>query len=235
MNDEQNKFIELRDKWLDEVSNQFHEVALKLDTDYYVFQTDCSIYNPDLLIIGINPGGNKTYIVKLEEFKKKGYDRRPGWSLKTNVNTLTTKPDWENENKEKGADKLRSSFSRVFNEKTGLKQTLENAVMMNLIYFITAQADDLEKIPIEDRKACLTRTLEFIKILNPKNILFLTSDEKYLKEANIQKKHIENNVSMGMLGDRDVYIIPHYGYRGAYSYVKAELMGKTLYRCFYEG
>jgi hypothetical protein len=234
MNKQQTKFIERRDKWLEEVSKQFHEVALKLDTDYYVFQTDCSVYNPDLLIIGINPGGSGKYSEKLEEFKKEGYERRPASSLKYTLNTLTTKPDWEIANKWKGGDKLRDSFKRVFNEKTGLKQTLENAVMMNMFYFNTVKAVDLENISIEARKKCLERTLEFIEILNPKNILFLTSDKKYLKEANIQKKQIENNVSMGMLGNRDVCIIPHYGYRGAYSYVKADLMGKTLYRCFYE-
>lgn len=233
MNDEQNKFIELREKWLEEVSKQFHEVALKLDTDYYVFQTDCSVYNPDLLIIGINPGGSGSYTKKLEEFKKEGYDRRPGWSLKYNENTLTTKPAWEIEKKEKGADKLRNSFSRVFNEKTGLKQTLENAVMMNMFYFNTVKAVDLENISIEARKQCLERTKEFIEILNPKNLLFLTSDKKMLSEVNVQKTHIENNVSMGMLGTRTVYIIPHYTYYGAYSSKKAELMGKTLYRCFY--
>lgn len=233
MNNQQTKFIELRDKWLEEVSNQFHEVALKLNTDYYVFQTDCAVYNPDLLIIGINPGGCGNYSDKLIEFKKQGYDHRPGWSLKYNENTLINKPDWEKANKEKGADKLRSAISRVFNDKTGLKQTLENSVMMNLFYFNTVKADDLENISLEARKQCLDKTLEFIEILNPRNILFLTSNIKLLSEIKVQKTTIENNVSMGMLGNRSVYIIPHYTYYGAYSAKKAELMGRTLYRCFY--
>jgi len=167
-------------------------------------------------------------------FKKEGYDRRPASSLKYAINTLTTKPDWEIANKEKGADKLRDSFKRVFNEKTGLKQTLENAVMMNMFYFNTVKADDLDNISIEARKKCLERTMEFIEILNPRNILFLTSDKKLLSEVKVQKTHIENNVSKGFLGSRTVYIIPHYTYYGAYSSNKAELMGKTLYRCFYE-
>lgn len=233
MNDQQTKFIEQRDKWLEEVSKQFHEVALKLDTDYYVFQTDCSVYNPDLLIIGINPGGSGSYIKKLEEFKKEGHDRRPASSLKYNMNTLTTKPDWEKVNKEPGADKLRSCFTRVFNDQTGLKQTLEQAVMMNMFYFNTVKAVDLEKFSIEARKQCLDKTLEFIEILNPKNILFLTSDKNLLSEVKVQKTYLENNVSIGMLGTRTVYIVPHYTYYGAYSTEKAELMGKTLYCCFY--
>jgi hypothetical protein len=233
MSDQQTKFIERRDEWLEDVSQQFHEVALKLDTDYYVFQTDCSVYNPDLLIIGINPGGGELYSKKLEEFKKEGHDRRPGWSLKYIVNTLTTKPDWEIANHDKGADQLRASFNRVFNERTGLKQTLDNAVMMNMFYFNTVKAVELENISIEARKECLNRTLEFIEILNPKNILFLTSDKKLLSVVKVEKTHIENNVSIGMLGTRTVYTIPHYNYYGAYKADKAELMGKTLYRCFY--
>lgn len=232
MVDEQTRFIALRDQWLEDVSKQFHEVALKLDADYYVFQTDCAVYRPELLIVGINPGGAGKYTEKLDEFKKEGYDRRPAHSLKYTMNTLTTKPNWEIANKEKGADKLRANIDRVFNEKTGLRQTLENTVMMNLYYFNTVRASDLESFSRETRAACLKRTLEFIEILNPQNTLFLTSNNKQLGEVGIKREFIANNVSKGMLGSRPVFIIPHYGYYGAYSYEKAELMGKTLHNCF---
>ena len=52
----QENFITQRDNWLEEVSNQCHEFALMCNLDFYVFQTPCNIYNPELLIIGINPG-----------------------------------------------------------------------------------------------------------------------------------------------------------------------------------
>ncbi|MDR1582700.1 MAG: hypothetical protein LBS55_05490, partial [Prevotellaceae bacterium] len=62
----QSEFIEKRNKWLSEVSDTCHEFALKIDLDFYVFQTPCDVYNPKLLLIGINPGGYKSYKQALE-------------------------------------------------------------------------------------------------------------------------------------------------------------------------
>lgn len=219
----QENFIKKRDKWLEEVSNQCHEFALICNLDFYVFQTPCNIYNPVLLIIGINPGGGKTYTDML---KCKGYDKRSSTDLGSDVNTLTTKPLWE---KEKGNDKMRSNFSKVFTAENKLNTTLENAVMMNMLYFNTPHDMDIKGIDSKIIDYCLSKTLEFIEILNPQDILFLTSKNSNLKRCGVKDiVVIENNVKKGQLNNRIVYSIPHYGYYGAYSDKKSILMGNTL-------
>lgn len=225
----QEEFLQKRDQWLKEVSDQCHEFASKDESypDFYVFQTPCDKYNPDLLIIGINPGGGRPYT---EMLKKKGYTKRPSTDLGYDTNTLVTKPQWE---KEKGNDAMRSAFSRVFTDENKLKKTLEEAVMMNMCYFNTLTEKDMKSIPDELINYCRTKTLEFIEILNPKNILFLTSQDSNLKKCGVSNiQGIDNNVKRGKLTNKDVFVIPHYGYHGAYSFAKGAEMGKTLRKAF---
>ena len=230
----QETFIQKRDQWLEEVSNQCHEFALECDLDFYIFQTPCNNYSPDLLIIGINPGGDGHYSDILRE---KGYNKRSASDLAYDINTLTTKPEWEKgkdgKKDDKGSDVMRDRLSRVFNNENQLKGTLENAVMMNMYYFNTKKQVDLREVSNEAKDFCLKKTLEFIDILSPKNILFLTSDEKNLRPCNVTElKYIDNNVKMGKLNKYPVFTIPHHGYYGAYSKVKAAAMGKTLSELF---
>lgn len=225
-----NDFELKKDKWLKEVSNQCHEFALKTDLDFYVFQTPVS-YNPDLLIIGINPGGDKSYCQLLND---KGYSKRPYNDLGYNENTLVIKPDWEIENQLKGNDIMRNAFKRVFNKENNLA-ILENTIMMNMFYFNTQKEIHIDKIDIKDeiKNYCINKTKEFIEILNPKNVLFLTSNNKNLKSCSVQNIEVlGNNIKKGLLGKREIYAIPHYGSYSAYSYVNAEKTGKNLSEIF---
>ena len=220
------EFAKKREKWLQEVSDECHEFSKKIDLDFYVFQTPSDKYNPDLLIVGINPGGGKTYAqMKIE----KGYDKRPATELGYDTYTIYEKPQWEIDLKAKGADKLRSAFSRVFNEETGLKDVLKNSVMMNMFYFNTQKAKDIGNIHSEIQEYCIAKTIEFIKILNPKNIIFLTSQNWMLKKCGVNSiESVENYIKKGVLNNKVVYAIPHYGYYSAYSYENGSKMGKSL-------
>jgi hypothetical protein len=223
------EFLEKRDKWLSEVSDECHEFASKIDLDFYVFQTPCDRYRPKLLIIGINPGGDKTYKKALEE---KGYNKRPANELYYNENTIAEKPEWEKP--EDGSNKLRSSLKKVFNADNNL-DILKDSVMMNMCYFNTKGTKDIySKIPVEIRKYCIDKTVEFIDIINPQNILFLTVGIYNLGTygvKNIVQK--ENFIMQGILGDRTVYAIPHYADRKpAYSYENGAKMGKALSEIF---
>lgn len=225
-----NDFELKKDKWLKEVAEQCHEFAIKTDLDFYVFQTPI-FYNPDLLIIGINPGGDKSYSQLL---KDKGYSKRPYDDLGYNENTLVMKPDWEIKNKLKGNDTLRNAFKRVFNKDNNLA-ILENTIMMNMFYFNTQKEIHINKINIKDeiKNYCIYKTKEFIEISNPKNILFLTSNDKNLKYCSVQNIEVlGNNVKKGLLGERNIHSIPHYGSYSAYSYVNAEKTGKKLSEIF---
>jgi hypothetical protein len=220
---EQSKFLEKKEKWLNEVSDECHEFALKIDLDFYVFQTPCDKYNPKLLLIGINPGGSKTYREALKGLAKDGYDKRPASRLAYAENTLVEKPEWE---EGKGSDVMRSSLKRVFNAENHL-DILPDTVMMNMFYFNTDKAVDIFRVDAEILKYCIDKTLEFIDIINPQNILFYTSS--YLKNCGV--KNIVgkgNSIKQGTLGERTVYAIPNHGYWSAYSYENSAKMGKSL-------
>lgn len=225
-----NDFEIKKEQWLKEVSDTCHEYALKIDLDFYVFQTPAN-YNPDLLIIGINPGGDKSYQTTLEE---KGYDKRPFNNLGYDENTIAHKPQWEIDGKLKGADVLRGAFKRVFNQDNNL-DILENTVMMNMFYFNTKTEKAIAEIEtLKEIKAyCIAKTLEFIELSNPKNILFLTSNNYNLRECAVKQITVlGDNVKTGKLGERVIYAIPHYGSYAAYSHVNAAKMGKKLSTLF---
>lgn len=241
---DQQTFIKERNKWLKEVAEKCHQLALnpemKCDFDFYVFQSSCNYYNPNLLIIGINPGGDKRYTSLLEELKLKGEDKRSAFSLgynlsglEENINTLVTKPSWEIEKQEKGGDKMRASFSRVFINGTPMRKMLEEAVAMNRYYFNTNGTSELEKIRDPARAFCINKTLDFIDILNPANILFYGGEPDLKRRYNIEFNSIGNNVKKGILKGRLIYIIPHYASHGnAWSKDNGEKMGETLLKEF---
>lgn len=222
-----NEFELKRDKWLQEVAEQCHEFALKTDLDFYVFQTPI-FNNPDLLIIGINPGGTGKYSDYLMSNK---VEKRKPESLYYSDNTLYVKPDWE---VDKGNDTMRSVFKRVFNKENKL-DILENTMMLNMFYFNTQKEIDIDKINIkaEIKKYCIEKTKEFINISNPKNILFLTSSNDNLKDCSVTKIEVAgSNIKKGLLGERTIYAIPHYSYYAAYSYVNSGKMGAKLSELF---
>lgn len=218
------KFKEEINPLLNEVSDTCHEFALKIDRDFYVFQTPI-IYNPDLLIIGINPGGGKSY---KEILREKDYEKRPANDLYYTDNTLTTKPDWEIKHKIRGSDTLRNRLGRVFNTENNLN-ILDQSVMMNMIYFNSQKANEIFSLPSEIIGYCLNTTQKFVEVINPKNILFLTSNDWSLSKCGVKGiKSLGNNIKEGKLNNRTVYAIPHYGYYSAYSHINSEMMGKKL-------
>jgi hypothetical protein len=218
----QAEFLEKKEKWLNEVSDECHEFASRIDLDFYVFQTPCDRYNPKLLLIGINPGGNKSYKKTLEE---KGYSKKPASDLAYKENILVEKTEWKTG---MGSDVMRDRLKRVFNGDNNL-DILKDTVMMNMFYFNTSRTKDIG-IKTEIRKYCIDKTLEFIDILNPQNILFITNDEGILGTCSVKNiVQKENFIKQGDFGKHKVYAIPHYmGKLCAYSYVNSAKMGKSL-------
>jgi len=222
----QTDYIIKRNKWLEEVSYDCHNFALQNDLDFYAFQTPIETYNPDLLIIGINPGGGRSYSSILKE---KGIPKRSASDLAFDVNTLTTKPQWEIDDKMKGNDVMRNKFAKLFSAENGFNNILDNSVMMNMVYFNTPKEADLNSVNSKAKAYCISKTIEFIDVLNPKHVLFITSDDNNLKKCSVTDvTRIGNNITEGLLNGRKVYTIPHYGNYGAYSNIKIESMGKAL-------
>ena len=221
---ENKTFEEKLQMWAKEVATKCHDYALKNDVDFYVFQSELPQNpKPDLLIIGINPGGYVSYNTKMKE---KGIEKRTWKDLSQGFNTYSRKPDWE---KDKGNDVMRRvlvgthDYDNVkpnekcifFNEK--LFSILDNAVAMNMYYFNTKKESDIEKMCEEEElKYCKEKTLDFIKILNPEYILFFTTSKKHLQLMDVKKiKSIGSYVKSGELEGKTVFAIPHpSGWRG---------------------
>lgn len=171
-----NDFKIKREKWLEEVAQGCHDLAKKNIEypDFYVFQSSSDNYNPELLIIGANPGSYHRYSDKLID---KGIERRTAKDLGYDSNQYI-----ENENNPEW--KINKPILRMFsNENT--RKVLEESVIMNVVYFNTAKVQDLKKYGDgkEMINFCISKTKEFIyEILKPKNILFLGIDApKWLK------------------------------------------------------
>lgn len=112
---------------------------------YYVFQTEKYYYNPDLLIVGINPGSN--------------FYGEPQLAQKSNY-YITGNDAW--------AACLRSAFG--YGENEYLSSIFENCVGTNRVFLNTRRERDLEKKILPKAQGLLE---ELIQILQPKHIVAL--------------------------------------------------------------
>lgn len=213
----QENFIINKNQWLKEVCTRCNHFGTreteKVTQDFYIFQTSCNTYEPELLIIGINPGGNNPFRERTPA-ELQGYD----------VNILTDKPYWETD---KGTDVIRQNFKRVFDQE--LEPLLNDSVMMNMVYFNTPTEKELDGLPQDATDFCRTKTIEFIGILNPRKIIFLTSFEPKLRKYGVTGiDYLGCQVRRGVLNSREIYAIPHYGYRDTWKGEKGRLMSEKL-------
>lgn len=225
-----------RKKWLQEVAEQCHIYATdkkyNLDKDFYVFQTNSNVYQPEILLIGINPGGSKSYKEALKEKSietGKKIDKRTWDMLDSDPVTLYEKPNWE---KDKGADYMRSKLALVFHNDE-LKEKLKNTVMINMLFINTRDSGGAYAIQSEIQKFCRKKVFEFIEISKPKNIIFFTLDKKKLGSHGVKNiTQVEENINVfsGYLNEKKVFLIPHYNAREPYRYNKevAQRMGDKL-------
>lgn len=142
--------------------------------DYYVFQTAYR-YQPELMIVGVNPGGNGI-----------GAGR---WLTQGSNSYTTGCHPW--------FDTLRSIFNYPDDEK--LAVVLDNCVGSNKCFVNTGNQKDLPK-EINRMSTCLIR--ELVDIVKPKHILTLGSDvfctlknkpEKVIEFSSTKFKHSKFN------------------------------------------
>lgn len=222
------EFLQKREQWLKEVAAQCHIYALEIDKDFYVFQTRSDLFRPEILFIGINPGNSISYQDALKNIKTyKAEDRRLWTNLGYDCNTLVSKPDWEIKAKLKGNDVMRSRLKTMFHNEN-LFSKLENSVMMNMFYFNTKKANEIKELPEEIRNFCEAKSIEFINLIEPQNIVFFGS-ETNLKKIGIKNfNYLGSNLKTAKLNAMDVFVIPHYSYFGAYSNERGQSTGNKL-------
>ena len=109
-----------------------------------------------------------------------------------------------------------------------LHSKLKDSVFMNMFYFNTKKANDIKDLPLKMRNYCETKTLDFIKIIEPKNIIFFGSETNLKKVGLKNFKYLGDNIKTANLNDLNVFVIPHYGYYSAYSYENGERTGNKL-------
>lgn len=206
-----NEFQLKREKWLKEVATGCHDLASKHseNPDFYVFQSDSNIESPELLIIGANPGNYETYKNRIDILiKEKNINRRTWDNLGYSTNQYI-----ENENNPNW--KINKPILKMFTD-TDARKTLEESVIMNVVYFNTAKVNDLKKFPngVEMINFCVEKTNEFIyEILKPKNILFLGMDAPKWMKINFNSKNntvLESDEKLFLIQSKIIKDINHF-------------------------
>ena len=206
---------------------QSTEIGFYTQTPLSIFLKD-NIQNPDLLILGINPGsgggirrntgtellkGNPCFegmdsdrIIKNMSEEKDNNKNRKGWALWHRVNNML-------------------KFSNNEDHKKILRN-LDRFVLSNMIFFGTEKEN---QIPNIKREECAKQTIELISILQPKVVLLLGSQSRKLFDRVSENKLevlVPNSMYHCMSGKSHVLAIKHTAYY--YSSIEMELIGKTI-------
>ncbi len=203
---ETKEFLERKENWLDEVAKGCHDIAKRGDDypDFYVFQSKI-FENPDLLIVGANPAGSKTYKEMLE-FKsaERGFkmERRTKDDLINGENQYLANPDW----------KIANPILAMFGEKT-----VRNSLVMNSVYFNTPNVSGFSEFKSDKSDMinfCALKTKEFIyEICKPKAVLFNGMDSpkwmgiKFDKEEDIVLKSADG---LFLVKEKEIEGIRHF-------------------------
>ena len=152
---------------LQEVANGCHQIATNstynMDMDFYVFQSSVS-FQPELMIIGSNPGGEVSYRVMNQKW---GRERRTANDLGiSECNQFIVNDGWGS----------MRSLCELFSGPI-LRPVFEKAVITNIVYFNTGSCQGLRKRMNQGgREAlqfCVRKNLELIRILCPQHIVLM--------------------------------------------------------------
>ena len=129
------QFNQNLNNWLQEVANGCYQIAVNsaynMDMDFYVFQSNVS-FQPELMIIGSNPGGNKEYSTMNRE---QGRERRTANNLGiSDHNQFLVNDGWGS----------MRSLCELFSGPI-LRPVFEKAVITNIVYFNTGNFQELRK------------------------------------------------------------------------------------------
>lgn len=135
-------------QWVDSLYSsmrQLWEKKGKPSSGYDIFYSPV-IMNPEVLIIGYNPGGDSSSFTVIPEKPpaEHGY--------------LNGEYDM--------AKKMRQLFASA-----GISQKLDKSVKINLFFFRTRNAAEVRKLDDESKSFCLTQTKQVIDTILPKAIL----------------------------------------------------------------
>lgn len=164
----ENQFNQNLDRWLQEVADGCHEIAVNpaydMDLDFYAFQSKVS-FQPELMIIGSNPGGCKKYSVMNSEL---GRRRREASDLGVcDCNQFLANDGWES----------MRSLCDLFSGDV-LRPVFEEAVVTNVVYFNTGTFREIQRRMNqggrEALRFCVKKTIELIRdVVCPRHVLLV--------------------------------------------------------------
>ena len=227
MNNEQIKIQAKLEKWAEDTVKAYHQIATRDDVNIaYYTQSDLSLLSeePELMIVGINPGNPYGITPYTEQCKNKNWsylynnplDKNHLW--KGNYCKEEGKPSsWDNHKKWKYWSGLKSCLSQ-----TALSTVIDDdskIIVTNTSFFSTEKADGISESLLTET---IPYTLDLIHITNPNNLIFLSGKKCFERLCRLSKssqlfqfeyKHICGNIFVGILNKKYCIGIPHPAYK----------------------
>lgn len=98
-----------------------------------------------------------------------------------------------------------------------------------MIYFNTKSSTDINNLGNKIINYCTSKTVQFAEIIEPKNIVFFTSDSTFLKKCGVTDiKKVGDFTKIGKWNNREVIAIPHFSARGYSAYDIKNRIGSEL-------
>ncbi|OYP46636.1 hypothetical protein, partial [Prevotella sp. P4-119] len=227
MNNEQNNIQAKLEKWAEDTVKAYHQIATRDDVNIaYYTQSDLSLLSeePELMIVGINPGNPYGITPYTEQCKNKNWsylynnplDKNHLWKgnyCKEEGKTSS----WDNHKKWKYWAGLKSCLSQ-----TALSTVINDdskIIVTNASFFSTEKADGISESLLTET---IPYTLDLIHITTPNNIIFLSGKKCFERLCRLSKssqlfqfeyKHICGNIFVGILNKKYCIGIPHPAYK----------------------
>lgn len=211
-------------KWAEKTVREYHEIASRKEVNLaYYTQSDLSLISeePELMIVGINPGSGGTY---KEQCENKNWsclyhnNQDENHLLKGNYCREEGKPSsWENHRKWRYWNGLKRCLSQ-----TNLNEIIEDdskIIVTNASFFSTKKADGISDSLL---KMTIPYTLDLINITNPKHLIFLSGKNCFERLFNLSRtseniqfeyKNVCANINVGVLNGKLSIGIPHPTYK----------------------
>lgn len=211
-------------KWAEKTVREYHEIASRKEVNLaYYTQSDLSLISeePELMIVGINPGSGGTYKEQCEN-KNWSYlyhnNKDENHLLKGNYCREEGKPSsWENHREWRYWNGLKRCLSQ-----TNLNEIIEDdskIIVTNASFFSTKKADGISDSLL---KMTIPYTLDLINITNPKHLIFLSGKKCFERLLNLSRtseniqfeyKKVCGNIYVGVLNGKLCIGIPHPAYK----------------------
>ncbi len=208
-------FEEKLTKWADHTVKYCHNIAEKKDRSFYAFQSEPK-ENPEVLILGLNPGGNFSY--------QSMYDHKTdGWGLNKSGKMITEvfihqNPGYKGGRLEdpKKEWNILGNMNKTINVNNEFRQLFDNMVYMNILYFNSTDfnefKDHFKEIWQEVYENCIQlSTLLITEIIKPKRIICLGIDNCFKRFiGNSQSEElIKGSLYKSVKNDFEIYGMTH--------------------------